>query len=132
MKGQAPDPLRVHFHLLDRQIVDRDGNPVGKVDDVELDADPTTGVVRLTALLSGQRVLGGRIGGLLGRWMASIAWRLASQNTPTLRIDVSVIDDIGSAITLNIRRELLATPPLEAWLGQHVIGRIPGARDAGQ
>ena len=64
--NDQPDPLRVDFHLLDRQIVDIDGEPVGKVDDVELTLDPATGRLRVTALLSGQQVLGERIGGRVG------------------------------------------------------------------
>jgi sporulation protein YlmC with PRC-barrel domain len=133
MKTEAPNPLRIDFHLLDRQIVDRDGNPVGKVDDIELTTDPHTGQVRVTALLSGQRILGDRIGGRLGRWMATSAHRLAAaDHTPPLRIDITVVHEIGSAITLSIRRELLAAPPLETWLTDHLITRIPGAGDAGQ
>ena len=56
-----PDPLRIDFHLLDRQIVDAAGEPVGKVDDVELTLNPATGRLQVTALLSGQQVLGERI-----------------------------------------------------------------------
>ena len=41
-----PDPLRVDFHLLDRQIVDADGEPVGKVDDVELTVTRQPGDLR--------------------------------------------------------------------------------------
>lgn len=128
MRTRAPEPVRIDFHLLDRQIVDRDGNPVGKVDDVELTADPNTGRLWVTALLCGQRVLGGR----LGRWVAAPARRLAAaENTPPLRVDISVVAEIGSAITLSVRRELLPAPPLETWLTTHLIARIPGAGDAG-
>jgi sporulation protein YlmC with PRC-barrel domain len=133
MRITAPDPLRIDFHLLDRQIIDRDGSPVGKVDDIELTTDPNTGRMRLTALLSGQRVLGDRIGGRLGRWMAASARRLAAADgIPPLRIDIAVVQEIGSAITLSIRRDLLVVPPLESWLTEHLIARIPGAGDAGQ
>jgi sporulation protein YlmC with PRC-barrel domain len=132
MNISAPDPLRPAFHLLDRQIVDSAGQPVGKVDDIELTLDPSSGRLTITALLSGQRVLGHRIGGRIGGWMASIARRLQpSDDPPPLRIDIGVVADIGSAITLGIRRELLATPPLEDWLGRHFVGRLPGAGDAG-
>jgi sporulation protein YlmC with PRC-barrel domain len=57
-KITGPDPLRLNFHLLDRQIVDSAGQPVGKVDDLEITVDPGTGRLVVTALLSGQRVLG--------------------------------------------------------------------------
>jgi len=129
----GPDPLRLDVHLLDRQIVDCAGQPVGKVDDLELTADPGSGRLTVTALLSGQRVLGRRVGGRIGTWLASVARRLQpADGPPPLRIDITVVADIGSAVTLTIRRELLTTPPLEDWLTRHLIGRIPGAGDAGQ
>jgi hypothetical protein len=54
------------FNLLDRQIVDRDGVQVGKVDDLEL-SRTEDGALYVSALLTGQQVLGRRIGGWLGR-----------------------------------------------------------------
>ena len=91
--------MLIGFDLLDRQIVDRDGEPVGKVDDVELtyDADGTA------------RRLSG------------------AHHRPPQRIGMDLVAEISSAITLSVRRELLLDPPLEAWLRDHLIGRIPGA-----
>ncbi|MFD9737336.1 hypothetical protein [Umezawaea sp. NPDC059074] len=127
-----PDPLRIDFHLLDRQILDVHGDLVGKVDDVELDVD-AHGVPTVVALLSGQRALGRRIGGALGRWMVSVATRLhGPEARPPLRIAFDHVATIGSAVELSIARDLLDTPPLETWLRDKLIGRIPGARDAGE
>ncbi|MEV0680223.1 hypothetical protein AB0I60_27280 [Actinosynnema sp. NPDC050436] len=127
-----PDPLRVDFHLLDRQIVDLHGALVGKVDDVELDLTPD-GVPHVTALLVGQRALGHRLGGALGRWLTSVAERLhGPERRPPLRIAFSHVARIGSAVHLSVPAELLDTPPLENWLRTHLIGRIPGARHEGR
>jgi sporulation protein YlmC with PRC-barrel domain len=126
-----PDPLRIDFHLLDRQIVDADAEPVGKVDDVELTLDQATGRLQVTALLSGQQVLGERLGGRLGQLMAGVARRLDPvENRPPMRIPMRQVADIGSAITLTINPEAHPTPPLEQWLTDHVITKIPGADDA--
>ena len=128
-----PDLLRVNFHLLDRQIVDTNGEPVGKVDDVELTLDQVTGRLRVTALLSGQQVLGERTGGRVGGLLAGIARRLrAVENPPPLRIELTQVAGIGAAVTLTVHRDALPTPPLEQWLGDHVIDKIPGAGHAGQ
>ncbi|GAB1692286.1 hypothetical protein [Krasilnikovia sp. M28-CT-15] len=119
--------MLIGFDLLDRQIVDRDGDPVGKVDDVELTCD-ADGTVRVSALLLGQQALGERIGGVLGRWIAGMARRLSdSPDRPPPRISIDLVAEFGSAITLKVRRDLLPDPPLETWLRDHVIGRIPGA-----
>jgi hypothetical protein len=53
-------------------VIDRDGQPVGKVDDVELTCGDT-GVPYVSAVLPGQQVLGERIGGPLGRCIAGTA-----------------------------------------------------------
>ncbi len=118
------------FHLLDRQVVDRDGQMVGKVDDVELsDEDPP----RVVALLLGPRALGERMDGRLGRLVAGTAARLHGLGGPyRARIAYEHVARVDSAIELRIRKELLDEPELEVWLRDHVIGRIPGAWHAEQ
>jgi sporulation protein YlmC with PRC-barrel domain len=126
-----PEPLWIDFHLLDRQIVDHTGAKIGKVDDVELDVGHD-GRLIVTALLVGQQALGQRIGGLIGRWLAGIATRLRPEHEPPLplRIAFEHVTHVDTAIIIGIRRELFPTPPLEAWLHDKIIGRIPGAPDA--
>ncbi|WP_067509451.1 PRC-barrel domain-containing protein [Actinoplanes sp. TFC3] len=119
--------MLIGFDLLDRQILDRDGEPVGKVDDLELTYDDT-GTPHVTALLLGQEVLGHRIGGTLGRWMAGTARRLSgSADRPPMRIPIDLIAAVDSAVNLSVHRDLLPDPPLETWLRDHLITRIPGA-----
>src|SRR6476659_1636181 len=99
--------MLIGFHLLDRQIVDRDGEPVGKVDDVEL-AVADDGSLYVAALLVGQRALGRRIDGWLGRLITNVASRLAS--TPDqgpIRIGYDLVAKVDSAVNLSVRRELL-------------------------
>ncbi|WP_435061209.1 hypothetical protein [Amycolatopsis thermoflava] len=130
MTHGRPDPLRVEFHLLDRQIVDVDGHPVGKVDDVELarDADGTYHVV---ALLVGQHALGQRIGGLLGKVLCRLAARLGGGRPEPLRITYDHVKQVSSEVTLSLRAEVLEVPSLEKWLRDKLIARIPGSGHAG-
>ncbi|MFG2166183.1 hypothetical protein [Micromonospora chersina] len=121
----------IGFDLLDRQILDRDGEPVGKVDDVEL-ALGEDGTPYVAALLVGQQALGDRIGGGFGRWLAGTARRLAPDpSRGPIRIPYDLVAELNSAVNLSVSRELLPDPPLETWLRDHLIARIPGARDAG-
>lgn len=123
--------MLIGFDLLDRQILDRDGEPVGKVDDVELVLDGD-GVPYVAALLVGQQALGDRIGGALGRWLAGSARRLAPAQRPgPIRIPYDLVADVGSSVNLSVSRDLLPDPPLETWLRDHLITRIPGADHAG-
>lgn len=122
--------MLIGFDLLDRQILDRDGEPVGKVDDVELALDKD-GTPYVAALLTGQQALGDRIGGGLGRWIADIARRLApDRDRGPIRIPYDLVAELTSAVNLSVRREMLPDPPLETWLRDHLIARIPGATDA--
>ena len=120
----------VGFDLLDRQIVDRDGQDVGKVDDVEFRLGDD-GVPYLTALLVGPHALGPRLGGWLGRFVAGVAGRLDRERPGPIRIPYDQVDHVDSAVHLKIRRELLPEPLLEEWLRDHVIERIPGSGNGG-
>lgn len=121
--------LLVAFNLLDRQIVDSDGLPVGKVDDVELDRTGDGGLY-VAALLTGQQALGRRIGGVLGRWITAAATRLELDRRGPRRIPYDLVASVESAVILSVKRELLPEPELESWLNDHLIGKIPGADHA--
>lgn len=120
--------LHLNLHLLDRQVVGTDDRLVCKVDDVELEPDGSGRLV-VTAILVGPRALGPRLGGRLGRWMAAVATRLAADRAGPQRIDLRVVTEIGSAIRVGCTGEDLALAPLERWVDEHVVGRIPGSRN---
>jgi len=114
------------FHLLDRQVLDRDGQDVGKVDDIELTFDDDATPV-VAALLVGPLALGPRLGGWLGKTVSDVAGRLHPSHQPgPTRIPYEFVSEVGPAIRLSIRRELLPDPQAEKWLAVHLIGRIPG------
>src|SRR5215212_11430319 len=99
--------MLIGLDLLDRQILDCDGQPVGKVDDVELDVD-ADGTPYVAALLVGQQALGDRIGGRLGRWIAGTARRLSlDHDRGPIRIPYDLVAELTSAVNLSVRRELL-------------------------
>ncbi|HET6826018.1 MAG TPA: hypothetical protein VFH64_08850 [Amnibacterium sp.] len=127
MTAPLPRPPRVpgrildaRLHLLDRQVLDVDGEPVTTVDDLELGdlqfgERPRSAAPTITALISGPilttRLFGGRAPrGRLGR----IGWE--------------VVAGIDIVLTLGIPGGGLEVTWFEGWLGEHVIGRIPGGR----
>jgi hypothetical protein len=121
--------LDVNLHLLDRQVVDRDGLFVCKVDDLELERG-AEGAVYVTKILAGPRALGPRLGGRLGVWVRSIAERLSTGPMPS--IDFALVEDIDSAVTLSASRDDLAVGELEDWVRDHIVARVPGSRHAGE
>jgi sporulation protein YlmC with PRC-barrel domain len=124
--------LLLGFDLLDRQILDRDGEDVGKVDDLELGLDGAgSDPPYVAALLVGPQALGPRLGEWLGRTVAAVAARLDADRSGPLRIPYELVARVDSAVWLSVRKELLAEPVLEGWLREHLIGRIPGSGHAG-
>jgi hypothetical protein len=118
--------IDAHLHLLDRQIVDRDGVLVGKVDDLELTPVPD-GYPVVSAILCGPMALGPRIGGRIGVWVIAIARRLRphSDNAP-VRIGFGAVAELSSVIKLTITAEEAGTHRLEDWCREKVVTRLPG------
>jgi sporulation protein YlmC with PRC-barrel domain len=127
----APKPagrmLDARLHLLDRQVLDDSGEPVGIVDDLDLDGITNGGASiprgtappRVSGILSGQ-VLATRIfGGQPPRAkLQPLPWRLVAK--------------IGAVVQLRPTDQSFDGLWLEHWLRDHVIGHIPGSRRAAE
>jgi sporulation protein YlmC with PRC-barrel domain len=123
--------LDAGLHLLDRQLVDADGQLAGKVDDLELTPSEDGQALYVTAILSGGGALAARLARRQGSWLESIANRLFGRgDAEPVAISFGVVKRIGSSVELAAPKEELETDRPERWLRQHVIGRIPGAGHA--
>ena len=120
MAGRVMD---LALHLLDRQVVDTHGEPVGKVDDVELSDE---GLV--TALLVGPQALAGRIGGVLGELLLLLSSSTGRRSTDQpVRVGVELVTDFGTQITVSRSRAELGAHRNEDRVRDYVVSRIPGA-----
>lgn len=100
---------------------------VASVDDVELQQQ-ADGTLAVTALLIGPGALGPRLGGVLGRSITAVWSRLShKERTEPGRIDMALVADIGSAITLSVRKDSLDVGGFERWARQQIVEKIPGA-----
>jgi len=133
VSGVEPRPAEgrvydAYLHLLDRQVVDPDGELICKVDDLELElAEDGTAYVR--AILTGPAALGPRIGGAPGALMTAVHARLSGGAGPG-RIPFHLVADIGSAVTVSARPADLPIRGFEDWVRTTIIDAIPGASDA--
>ena len=118
--------LDARLHLLDRQVHDDVGEPVGIVDDLDLDgiaigADIArdTPAPRVVGILTGQ-VLATRIfGGQPPRAkLQPLPWRLVAK--------------VGTIVQLSPTDQPIDRLWLEHWLRDHFIGKIPGGRRAAE
>nr|WP_090281659.1 hypothetical protein [Mycolicibacterium komanii]CRL78347.1 hypothetical protein CPGR_05175 [Mycolicibacterium komanii] len=118
--------LDARLHLLDRQMLDDAGDPVGIVDDIELtgiemdhevaaNAQPP----RVSALLSGQVVATRILGGSPPRSrLQEIPWRLVASVGVVVRLKPTDLTfDVGW---------------VERWLRDHIVKRVPGGRHAAE
>jgi len=123
--------LDAGLHLLDRQLVDKNGRLAGKVDDLELTFPEGGGPPQVTAILAGPGALSRRLGGRFGAWLEAVANRLRDgDDDHPARIPFAVVKQIGSAIDLSVAKAELETDRLEAWTRDRIIGKLPGANDA--
>lgn len=123
----APE-LHLGAHVLDRQLVDRDGRRCGKVDDLELTLDDATGHLFVTAVVCGPGALLRRLGhARSGDWLRRLVRLLAGGDDPGC-IPIRHVADIGDHVTLSLDAADLATEGGERWVRDHVIGHIPGSR----
>lgn len=111
------------FHLLDRQLIDSQGELLGKVDDVEL--TPIDGSLTITGLLTGPAALLDRFGGHLGRVLVE-RWGQMRVSEPDRtrpwRLDMSVVDRLDDAVHLSVRRDGVLTRDRDAYR----LGRLTG------
>ena len=108
------------LHLLSRQVLDVDGEPVRTVDDLEL-AGPDGG-----AVVAGQEAEVAAI--LVGPLLAT---RLFGGKVPPSRMPRIAWDDVGhvgTAVELTVSSDRLDADWVEHWLRDRLVGRIPGGR----
>ena len=128
MTADAPERMLVGLHLLDRQLVDCNGELAGKVDDLEFDDDGN-----VIAILSGPGALAGRVGGRAGAWIGALHRRLHEEHDPEpARVPVEHVARIAEIVELNEARRDLASDASERWARDIVIDKIPGASHASE
>jgi hypothetical protein len=126
MSERMPRPagrvIDAQLHLLDRQILDRDGVPVSVVSDLELsgvepgaaippDAAPPTIADLLVGIELPTRIFGG-----------------SPPPSRRMRIPWRLISEVGTVLRVGVAGDRLDATWVERWVSEHVIGRIPGGR----
>lgn len=106
------------LHLMDRQVIDSEGQLVAKVDDLELRQDDD-GALVVSALLIGMPALLPRFDGRLGRSLLGLhldlRWAAADRGRP-LYVGFELVEEVTSEVRLG--------EP-----GRHLLDRLPADRD---
>lgn len=119
------------LHLLDRQLIDRDGRMAGCVDDLELESSDDTGQLYVTAIISGPGALAQRMGRRrFGTWMRWVHAIVSTGDGDPSRIPFNLVSDIGSHITIAADHGDVGSGSAERWVRDHIIDRLPGSSHA--
>jgi hypothetical protein len=116
------DLLDLQLHLMDRQVVDVNGEMVCKVDDLEL-TDPGDGTLAVTGILVGGAALVPRLSGWLSHWLherwLQMGVQYADRDVPSY-LGLDVVAGVGSDVRLRIPRDGALHPqPPEAGTAHH-------------
>ena len=113
-----PEPLRLVYQILDRELIDSDFVPCGKIDDIELDGEPGQELF-VRALLVGPGAFGPRI----PAWLRILVFRV--RGTFSHRIPWSEIKSVGSHIQLRSTALVLDMNASDRRLAR-TLRRLPG------
>ncbi len=112
--------------LLDKQLVDVNGRPMGRVDGLMMEAAPGA-QPRIATICVGGVVLAGRLPGFVGRWCAAALRRLGPRHGVPFRIPWSRVLDVSAEIGVDVDSDAGDAMASSRWVRDHIIGRIPGA-----
>ena len=112
--------------VLDKNVIDRNGREMGRVDGILIEQQPNQ-PVRLTAVLIGPAALGDRLHPALGRVVRRIEKRFGVDGDRPARVAFSDIDEIETKVRLRLAIGETAVAAVEQRLRSWVV-RLPGSR----
>jgi sporulation protein YlmC with PRC-barrel domain len=111
---------------LDKQLVDRNGHNIGRVDAVVLQLEkgkqPTVAFIEVGPVSQAERLHRG-----LSRVAKAISRRLGVNQQDPFRIPWSKLVAAGIEVIADVDAEKTPALAWELWLRKKIIGRIPGA-----
>lgn len=119
------DGLDLRHDVLDAQLMDRNGENIGRCDTLLLELREGR-PPRVATILIGGKVRDERI----GRWMSGLAGffrRGKDRSGGVSRIPFAAMQALGETIQLDVLRNELPSEHVEKWLNENVVSRIPGA-----
>src|SRR5437763_1146156 len=117
------------LHLLDRQILDRDGVSMAKVDDLEVsESSDDVDLPVLTDILCGQAALARRFNRRLGHGVEMLRRVLRPTAEPgPARISFGSVTNIGADIRVSLGRDDADVTLVQRWLERKVVSHLPGS-----
>jgi hypothetical protein len=114
--------------VLDKQLLDRDGNAVGRADGIILVFGASTRPPRVTQIEAGIITLASRLHPRLADGCRALARKWGFRGGRPVRIPWAKVDSIGKELKLDLSAEHSELLLWERWLRDRIIQRIPGSR----
>jgi hypothetical protein len=115
--------------VLDKQLVDRDGKQMGRVDGLVLEwrgSEPP----RVRAIDSGFVVLARRLHPRLDRWLRALRRRFPVRRAARYRVGwENVLDVTRHHVQLDVEAEQTHAFDWERWLRRRVVAKVPGEKE---
>ncbi|HEY0379347.1 MAG TPA: hypothetical protein VGC87_20695 [Pyrinomonadaceae bacterium] len=112
--------------ILDKQIIDHDQRPMGKVDGLVLEFTDE-GPPRVAYVEVGVLTQARRLHPRLGRWVARWLKKRGLETDESFRIPWAKLVPMSNALAAAVDAEETPVMSLERWVRRHIVGRIPGA-----
>ena len=110
---------------LDKQLADRHGRPVGRIDGIVLSIEDGA-QPRVVAVEVGSVAQARRLGPRWGRWAERLALRWGKMGGNPCRFAWPALTRHGNQYRLDRNASEVPTLAWERWVRTHVIDRIPG------
>lgn len=118
--------MNLSLQVLDQQVIDRNGELMGKVDGIMLqlrEGQPP----RVASLVIGGGTAARRVHRRFADWLVRWRRRWGPKDDQPLVIPWSKVRKIGIDVQVDVDAKQTAVWAWENWVRDHIIGRIPGA-----
>jgi hypothetical protein len=120
------EKLHLIRDVLDKQLVDSETVPLGRVDGIVLLVASDRTQPRVIQIESGVATLLRRLSTRWARWVQWLGRQLGVRWRAPVRIGWAKIDTIGREVMLKTRADNSPLLARERWLRDHLIRHIPG------
>jgi sporulation protein YlmC with PRC-barrel domain len=118
--------MNLGFEVLDQQVIDRNGELMGKVDGIMLELQQGK-PPRVASLVIGGGTAARRIHPRVADWLLRWRRRWGPKHDQPLEVPWSKVLKIGIDVQVDVDAKLTPAWAWENWVRERIIGRIPGA-----
>jgi hypothetical protein len=118
--------MRIVRDLLDKELIDVNWQPMGRVDGLTMEL-PAREQPRITTICVGGTALTRRLPGPFGRWSTALVRRFGVRRGVPFLIPWSRVMRVDRVVRVDVNSDASGAMATSHWVRDHIIERIPGA-----